>query len=240
MSTNSSDAHDRSHGMLRRPILTVDTSVWLNWLDKKPGSEHVERILTWHSIGLVKVVGSNRIIDPDTWKMDLIQQEQLENEFKRRNIEKIGSSARAGISRVGGLDVLGGYPSERTAEEMKSFRKIVGQDPASLPKETVGKTIYRKIGDYDALYDHFISKRDIFITRDNKDYSHKTKRDTYWNTLGLTIQSPQEFVYQFGAEIDEAVRTAAYYLWENDGKKAGKDWHYWFLAKKQLAVVGEV
>lgn len=33
---------------------------------------------------------------------------------------------------------------------------------------------------------------------------------------------------------DEKIRTRAYYLWETDGKPAGRDWEYWLKAKEQL------
>ena len=34
---------------------------------------------------------------------------------------------------------------------------------------------------------------------------------------------------------EEQIRTRAYYLWEADGKPAGRDWDYWMKAQQELA-----
>lgn len=36
------------------------------------------------------------------------------------------------------------------------------------------------------------------------------------------------------SQIEEQIRTRAYYLWEADGCPQGRDWEYWMRAKTEL------
>ena len=101
---------------------------------------------------------------------------------------------RLGFSRLDGLDKLSGGFTTRNPEEMANFSKIVGKDPTNLPKSSIGNRLSNKIGDYDALRDHYADKREVFITLDTKDYLHITKRAIYFECLGLKIMSPSEFL----------------------------------------------
>src|SRR5262245_33533171 len=115
--------------MQDRPKVTIDTSAWLNWLDKKASRDEIDTLLVWHAKGLIRIVESNRLIDPETWKMDQAQQQALADEFKRWNIEKVGNVFRLDVSRLNGLDVLDGHATDRAADEIRKFRRIVGEDP---------------------------------------------------------------------------------------------------------------
>ena len=174
--------------------VTLDTGLLLALIDGKPTAEHVKTILRWHVNGKIHACVSNRIFDPDTSRMRADQVTELSNILNSNGIPVIGSVARFGISRLDGLDLLSGGPTTRSREEMDEFSKIVGKDPSSLSSFCVGTRISNKIGDYDALRDHFASNRAIFITLDGKDYLHTDKRVTYWNQLHLKIMSPSEFV----------------------------------------------
>ncbi len=180
-------------GMIR---ITIDTGPWLDLLDRRGCEAKMEQILDWHKAETIRVFASSRIFDPDTIAMDQHQRTSLEVLLRENGIEIAGATFRLDISRLSGWDLLGGQPTSRSSEELKRFTDVVGQDPSTLPTSAVGKTISRKIGDYDALHTHFVMRNDVFVTLDTKDYLHTSKRERYEKELSLVIQSPTAFVAQ--------------------------------------------
>jgi len=119
----------------------------------------------------------------------------LRDLFLEMKIEVASSPFRVGISRVGGPDVISGPVTvKRSSDDIVKFRKLLGDEPASLPPANVGKRLKNKIGDYDALSIHYTKGRDVFVTSDEHDYFHRARRAVYSKELGLIIQDPQEFV----------------------------------------------
>lgn len=181
-------------------LATIDTAPLLDLVDRKGSFVYVEQIVEWHRVGHIELFASSRLLNPDTWKMNPKQKADLRRLLAEHGITIASSSFRLGISPLGGSDVLGGTEGGRSPEEMKRFEKIVGPDPASLPPDSVGRGMQRKIGDYDALPDHFASKRDVFVTLDKHDYFHTNRRPRYERELGLMIRSPQELVHCYSRD----------------------------------------
>lgn len=181
--------------------VTLDTCLLITFLDKKQGANLVDTILKLHLGKKIKVFVSNRIFEPDTVE-NKHRQEQFEKLLRDFQIEVEGSIFRFDLSSYDGGDVLSGGPSLRSEEEIELFTKIVGSDPTFLHKDSLGKRLSNKLGDYDALMDHYCSKRDVFITLDTKDYLHKNKRSIYEDKLGLIIKSPEEFITEYKINFD--------------------------------------
>ena len=92
--------------------------------------------------------------------------------------------------------MLSGVHTDKTPEEISAFNRISGGDPITRPTrqpKSLNKE-FNDIGDYDALYDHFCSKRDVFLTKDQKRVFSLDKRAKYRDELNLIIQDPDEFV----------------------------------------------
>lgn len=173
--------------------ITLDTCVLLDILDHGPASPYFG-ILEWHAAGKIEVTVSNRVFDPDTWKMSEAQQEQLGKLLADHKIDIGAAPFRLDISRLGGGDVLRGPYTKRSPDEVMRFRQIVGMGPSAVPPS---KKLRNEIGDYDALDCHFMEARDVFVTLDKRGYFAKAKRQTYERELGLIIQSPEEFIASF-------------------------------------------
>lgn len=176
--------------MESRITVTVDTSVLLDILDHGSNSSF-HKLLQWHDSGKIEIAVSNRVIDPDTWRMGEKQQSELNKLLERHGINICSAPFRWNISKLGGRDVLSGPQSNRSPEDVVKFRKIVGPDPAV---GTPSRKLSNRIGDYDALQQHFMKKRDVFLTLDRRGYFAKQMRETYVRELGLIVQSPEEFI----------------------------------------------
>ena len=173
--------------------VTVDTTAWVDWLDKKGSYIYVDRMVDWHDQGLIRLFGVTRI-QLDTFLMDSSQKEELERLFRIHKIELSSSPFRIGISTLGGPDTLSGSMTKiRSNDEVIAFCRLI-KEPTTLHPSQVGNKIGNKIGDYDALRDHFKNGRDFFVTCDTKDYFQPKYRQTLKNELGVTILSPEEFV----------------------------------------------
>jgi hypothetical protein len=159
-------------------------------------SHAIELIFKWIKDGRVSGHVSNRVFEHDTERMDECQVDQVKVVLEEHGIPINGSSFRLDFSLIGGLDVLDGPVTERTPEEIEKFQLIVGPDPSSLPPSAVGSRMPNKLGDYDSLFDHWLNRRDYFITLDGKDYLHVNKRQGYRDELNLLVVSPEEYVQQ--------------------------------------------
>jgi hypothetical protein len=89
--------------------------------------------------------------------------------------------------------VLGSLTDYRTGEEIALFREII-KEPTFLNKSQVGNRLSNKIADYDALFNHFVEGRDVFITLDKSDIFAPDKRLLFKEKLGIIILSPRDFV----------------------------------------------
>jgi hypothetical protein len=136
--------------------------------------------------------------------MNADQRTTLLSVFDRCGLNRTGSSFRADVSFLSGPDLLSGPPSVRNSDEVAQFEKIVGVDPVLPNLANNDKKLSNKVADYDAIFDHFKTGRDIFITVDTKGYFATARRALYQNKLNLIIQSPDEFVHshqhQFGVQ----------------------------------------
>lgn len=174
--------------------VTLDTSAVIDVLDSKGSCHAVRQILECHRQGRIRLYFSSRVLHPDTQQMSQDKQTSLQRLMEQYGIDIASSSFRLSVSTLNGPDVLDAPSSKRTSDEMNHFKTIVGDDPTQLAKSSAGNRIMQKIGDYDALRDHYAYKRDYFITLDTHDYFHIIKRPVYEKVLGLKIISPEEFV----------------------------------------------
>ena len=195
--------------------VTLDTGVLLDLLDEKGSFHFVKQMIKWHQEGYIELLASSRVFDHDTTgqkilkrrgskfqtgkKMSPERQDRFQQLVRDHGITIVHSPWRSRISHLNGRDVLDGLTIKRSPEEMDHFYNIVASDgdPADLHPSKVGNRLENKIGDFDALRNHFAFKRDVFVTLDRSDYLDTEKRDQYEKELGLTIQSPEEFVRSY-------------------------------------------
>jgi hypothetical protein len=137
---------------------------------------------------------STRVRLHDAAGMYSEQQKALSDLMLHLRVREASSVFRFDVSFMDGPDFLGPYAGKRTADELVRFERLVGCDPARLSRESVGGKMKNKIGDYDALRDHYMSGRDAFITLDTRDYLHVSRRPEYRRELGLIVQAPTEFL----------------------------------------------
>jgi hypothetical protein len=173
--------------------VTVDTSTWIAWRDKRDSYDSVCKMLDWHKKRLLELWNTSRVIQ-DTAKMDAHQSALLTRVFKDYAIPMSSCPLRWNYSKWNGPDVFSGSATDhRPVEQIVEFRKLI-PEPTALPKDQVGKKLWNKLGDYDALKDHYEKKRDVFVTLDKHDIFHSEKRPLYKKKLGLIILDPDEFV----------------------------------------------
>lgn len=133
--------------------------------------------------------------------MDSDQLDVLQRLFKDYGIGMSTCPLRWNYSRWNGPDVFPGPATDhRPVEQIIEFRKLV-PEPTTLHKDQVGKKLWNKLGDYDALKDHYEKNRDIFVTLDKHDVFHLDKRPLYRQKLGLIILDPKEFVASYGSSL---------------------------------------
>ena len=178
----------------RMKTATLDTGVLILALDDKPGANDTWVLLQWHRDGRLELHVSNRVFEHDTRRMDSAQVDALRALLGEFDVAIKGAAFRSDFSLLSGGDFLSGGPSVRTSEEMARFTKLVGKDPAE--EYASSKSLSNKLGDYDALKEHFASGRNVFITTDKKHYLDVNRRPRYAEQLGLVILTPAEFVTQ--------------------------------------------
>lgn len=182
----------------RMKTLTLDTNLSIDVRDRRPGYERILKILEWHKRDKVQIVVSNRLFEPDSSRMNAESLKLIHGILDEYSISRITPSVfRGGVSTLDGQDVLDGGSTHRTRAELDLFEQIAGRDPANRTRR-----VRQHIGDYDALCGHFSSRRDYFLTRDDKNVFSLEKRDRYLKELGLHIMSPKEFVDAFESEQD--------------------------------------
>ena len=166
-------------------------------INKEEGHEKIQNILDLCREGKIKAYVSNRIFDPDSWKMPESEKIKVKELIKEYNITIEGSCFRWGFSRYSDRDKLSGSATTRSKQEMELFRSIAGQEPASrlTGSNKPSKDFPNKIGDYDALYDHFCSKRDVFLVIDRKKTSSDDKRKKYEGELAFFVKGPKDFEF---------------------------------------------
>jgi|SRR5271157_1097619 len=179
-------------------LVTIDTCVWIEFIDNNTRAQEVAQILEWHVQGLIQVVVSNRVFDPDVQSAE--NRRALTKLFSQHRIQIVPSAFRWGFSRLSCGDVLNGLATLRSGSELEKFAKLVGREPATLPKQNIGAKLSNKIGDYDSLRDHYRSGRDVFVTLDRRDYFAVSKREKYKRELGLIVQDPSEFIALFASQ----------------------------------------
>lgn len=170
--------------------VTLDTNLWIDLAQLRNGHEHVLTLLEWHKVGKIQIRVSDRFLSTDTVKMtDQERKERILGIFEQYKINTVPSTFRFGISTLSGADLLSGGFTNRTTGEMAIFRDIALVDPSQRKKEKS-----QHVGDFDALYDHFCSYGDVFLTRDNKNIFTDDKRDRFLAELGLQVESPRNFI----------------------------------------------
>ena len=177
-------------------IVTLDTNLLITVIQERQGHQKIRDILAANRRGVISAGISNRLFQPDTVRMDHETKEKLHELLSSYDItEVIPSRFRWGISLLSGLDLISGGHTARTAEEILAFRRISDGDPITRPTrqpKSLDKE-FNDIGDYDALYDHFCSKRDVFLTQEKGRTFSNDKRIAYKEELGLIIQDPEDF-----------------------------------------------
>jgi len=166
--------------------ITVDTGVWIELLDKKsPEKSAIDaELLEECQARRVQVWASSRVLNPDSTKMRELQRVNLTN-LLEEHAQTAPSQFRFDISPFGGPDGFQGRVGER-------FISVVGESPDG--RGQFGKKLHNHIGDYDALRDHFIQRRDLFVTWDNRGFLHTDRRQAYEEQLKLRVRSPEEAI----------------------------------------------
>ena len=176
--------------------VTVDTSVWIAWINRQVGFDDVSKLLEWHKKNFLELWNTSRVLQ-DTAGMDTKQSESLQALFEEYGIQLSPCPARYNYSVWNGPDIYAGSSIEkRSAEEIIKFRKMI-PEPTSLSKDQIGNKLSNKLGDYDALKNHYEKNRDVFLTRDKRDIFHKNKRPLYRAELGLIILDPADFIVEY-------------------------------------------
>jgi len=179
--------------------VTFDTNLWIDLRDNRGSHEALEalaQILEWHRRGLLEVVSSNRLKEPDSAYMSKKGKEEIEELLREHKIKIMPAPFRTEVSTLAGLDVLEGCETKRTKEEFAKFDEICGGDPASRKS----KCTSNDIGDYDTLRGHFAFGFDVLLTNDCKRIFSIDKRERYNSELGILIQNPEEFVKDFSRQ----------------------------------------
>ena len=176
--------------------VTVDTSTWIAWLHKHDSYDAVCEMLEWHKKKHLALWNTSRVVQ-DTAGMDSDQLDVLQNLFKDHGIGMSACPLRWNYSKWNGPDVFPGPVTDhRPLEQIIEFRKLI-PEPTSLHKDQIGNKLWNKLGDYDALKDHYEKNRDVFVTLDKHDIFHLTKRPLYKAKLGLIILDPDKFVISY-------------------------------------------
>lgn len=170
----------------------LDTSVWLAFIDRDESAADAQALFNLRTQGVLEICASSRTVY-DTERM---HEEQRLALSKLLEDESIAAPAqmRWDVSRLDAGDYLGPSNGVRTEAEIAKFDRLVGRDPVALPQTAVGNRLPNKIGDYDALREHFIRGLDAFLTLDARDILHSERRARYRTELGLVIQAPGEFL----------------------------------------------
>jgi hypothetical protein len=157
-------------------------------------------MLDWHKNKLFELWNTSRVVQ-DSAGMDSGQSANLQRLFKDYAIRMSSCPLRWNYSRWNGPDVFPGPATEhRPLQQIIEFRKLI-PEPTSLPKDQIGNRLSNKLGDYDALKDHYEKNRDVFVTLDRHDIFHVNKRPLYKQKLGLIILDPREFVASYGSSL---------------------------------------
>ena len=174
--------------------VTIDTNLWIDFLNENGSYQDMELLLRWHEGGKVKLYYSTRVFDPDAWRMDRAQVARLRAVLNQYGVEALSAPFRLNVSRLSGRDTLNGGPTSRSPDQTKRFRCPVGKDPTQLNPASVGKRLMNKIGDYDSLSSHFHRGLDVFLTLEKGDIF--LRREDYKQELGLIIQDPGSFIQE--------------------------------------------
>jgi hypothetical protein len=142
------------------------------------------------------------VISPDAWRMDKAQRAGLKQLLNELKVTTVNSILRRSILILSGLDKLSGGNHQRSLEETTHFLNIVGSSPQSSGE--LERSFLRKLGDYEALRNHFMPGRDIFITRDTTGYFATDKRTRDEKERGLMVHGPEEFVSSFSRTLKGA------------------------------------
>ena len=176
--------------------ITVDTCVWIA-LESERERQLICDLLNLCDRKCVQIYVSSRIMNFDSVKMDGPSRERLMIALKLHNVKIESAPFRFGGinenfgSRFGDGDFL----SSATADKDElAFEDIFGKEPMQLPREELGAKVSNWIGDYDVLKQHYLNKRDIFVTLDTKVYFSEDKRRRAKEKLNLEIADPASAV----------------------------------------------
>ena len=186
--------------------ITVDHCVWVKLIDKDKNEAKSEAAkpaaaLLDHCLEAgIQIYASSRIKNYDARAMTGAgDQDRLDALLEKYCVKEEPSGFRLGDanapvlrgSMFGGSDVLSGPISD--PDKVMAFRKLFGNDPASLPPENTGKKVHSWIADYDALLGHYCTGHDIFVTVDTKKpcFDPQSRIDAE-NELKILIRSPED------------------------------------------------
>lgn len=172
--------------------VTIDTCVWIS-LKVERIKPIIYQILKCCAKKAVNIYVSNRFENYDSVEMDTITKKLIRETMKEYSVQKESAPFRLGSvnnsfgSRFGDRDFL---VSIKETEKEEKFVSVFGLEPMKLSTKQTGKKISNWIGDYDALKQHYLKGRDLFITLDTKIYFSDEKRLIAKNKLNLIILDP--------------------------------------------------
>jgi len=169
--------------------ITIDSCLWIDLIDKK-NSSRIKNLLNFCKDNKISIHSSSRVYNFDSVKMDLVQQKVLYEIINKYSVIIDSSPFRFGSvsSKLGSRFSNGDYLSSIShKEEEGQFEEVFGSDPIKLPKENTGARLSNWISDYDSLKQHYLNKRDVFVTNDKKIYFSEEKRILAKKKLKLII-----------------------------------------------------
>ena len=156
------------------PTATLDTNLLQEFWRNQDKAAVVEDLLKLAQSGLVDLAVTTRIY-ADVSRPPLADRI---SELPALGVRQVGSVARLGVSYLGGGDVLG---DDRVLAEMDSIRnelKLLGRKNPEW-------------ADWDHVYGHYLSKRDVFLTWDRGILNIASQLKT---KLGVIVMKPEDYL----------------------------------------------
>jgi len=160
--------------------VTIDTNVIID--EKK--YRLLTQIKQLAGQGLIDIAVTTRVVaDKD---QDEIKTRKAKHLKEFDHYPKVGTLVRLNFSRLDSGDFLAGEEDVQISRQIEKvlFGKISAND----------KRAHNKMADVDHLGGHYFTKRDVFITQDDRMWK---KRNVLREQLGIVIEKPQEFLSRF-------------------------------------------
>lgn len=200
--------------------ITIDACVWIRLIDQYKSDRQKQKAMSSQKlIDLCRETGVTLYYSSRLWNYDVVAMSCASDHERLRELLNHYSAIEdpAGFrlgdlddpvigkrgSLFGGIDTLSGADCD--SGKLEAFRSVFGKDPIELHRSNTGKNLPNWIGDYDAVKNHYLNNRNIFVTIDeNLPCFSSEKRKEAAEKLSLVICSPEEAI----AFISSASRAA--------------------------------